>query len=367
MDTPAGDLYQVLGVDRHASAADIKAAYRRLAMRYHPDRNPGDKAAEERFKEVSRAYAILSEPEQRERYDQFGQADTSQPFSGGIDVQGATDFFDAMLGDLFGWDRKRRAGEDLRYTLEIDFEEGALGCEKEIRLRRSESCDDCAGSGAVGGAAGLAPCSRCDGKGNIKSGPGILAARRECRACGGSGEIPRVRCPSCLGSGSAEKDRTFVVRVPAGTVRDSSQRIAGQGAPGRRGGPAGDLHVLLRIRGHAFYRTEGDKLFVEAPVTLPELALGTELEVPVLDGVIRMKVPAGTQSGAVFRVRGRGLPEPGIARGDVHVRVVVETPVEPDARMQVALAALQAGADAQRYPRRAQFQAVRAATGRDKA
>jgi molecular chaperone DnaJ len=346
------DHYETLGVDRKASALEIKSAYRRLALRYHPDRNPGDKAAEERFKDVSLAYAVLSDDEKRAHFDRFGTVDL--PFAQDADVARVTDFFDAIFGDLFGLGRKRAAGQDLRYTLELGFAEAALGCEKSIRFERTEDCRKCAGTGAQGGAAGLVSCARCEGQGYTRQRAGFLSARRECLACGGSGEVPRVRCDGCAGTGLVEREREYLVRIPPGSLDTATQRVAGEGSPGRRGGPAGDLFVVVRVRPHPFYRQEGDLLVCEVPVSMTEAALGAEIDVPLLDAQVRMRVPPGTQSGAMFRIRGKGLVRPA-GRGDAHVRVLVEVPaaLPPGARDLVEQ--LGAALDDAAYPRRQAF------------
>jgi molecular chaperone DnaJ len=244
-------------------------------------------------------------------------------------VASATDFFDAMFGELLGLGRRRAStGRDLRYTLEIDFEEAALGCRKMIAFERSEDCAACRGTGAEGGAAGLGKCGRCGGRGSQQVKPGLLGGRRECPVCGGVGEIPRVRCRACEGAGLVDRWREFDVVIPPRSTSGSVQRVPGQGSPGRRGGPAGDLNVIVRVRPHPYYAREGETLVVELPLSITEAALGAEVDVPVLDGTVRMKIPSGTQSGSVFRVRGKGLPRAGAGRGDCHVRVVVETPVE---------------------------------------
>lgn len=355
------DHYETLGVDRKASPSEIKAAYRRLALRYHPDRNAGDIGAEERFKEVSVAYAVLSDDDKRGHYDRFGGAGIDVPFGVDADLAKVTDFFDAIFGDLFGLGRKRAAGQDLRYTLELDFEEAALGCEQTIRFDRAEDCRPCLGTGAEGGVSGLAPCGRCEGQGHLRQRTGFLSTRRECLACGGSGEVPRVRCAACAGTGLIEREREYQVRVPPGSQEGTTQRVAGEGAPGRRGGPAGDLHVIVRVRPHPFYRQEGDLLVCDVPVTIGEAVLGAEIEVPVLDGSVRMKVPPGTQTGAVFRIRGKGLPRvtAGI-RGDAHVRVTVETPVTLSNEARALVERMDDSAGKAAYPRRQAFrQALR--------
>jgi molecular chaperone DnaJ len=353
---PTRDHYEVLGVNRQAEAAEVKAAYRKLALQFHPDRNPGDRAAEETFKEVSRAYAVLSDEGKRANYDRFGSVAADMPFGAEADLSTVTNFFDAVFGDLFGTGRKRAAGQDLRYTLELSFEEAALGCEKEIHFTRTGDCISCRGTGAEGGAAGLVPCSRCEGQGFTRQKTGFLSTRRECRACGGAGEVAQVRCKACAGAGLSEGERAFTVRVPPGSQAGTTQRVAGEGSPGRRGGPAGDLHVIVRVKPHPFYRQEGDLLVCEAPLSVDEAALGTELEVPLLDSRVRMKIPAGTQPGSVFRVRGKGLPRAlGVGRGDAHVHISVEIPAAVSDEARALLAKLGATLDEDAYPRRKTF------------
>ncbi len=352
---PIRDHYDVLGLDRQAGAAEIKAAYRRLALQHHPDRNPGDRAAEEKFKEMSQAYAVLSDEDKRAHYDRFGAAAADLPFGAEADLRVVTDFFDAIFGDLFGTGRKRTAGQDLRYTLELDFVAAALGCEKEIRFTRTGDCASCRGTGAEGGTAGLEPCARCDGQGFQRGKAGSLSARKECRACGGAGEVARVRCAACVGTGLLDAERVFTVRVPPGSQAGNTQRVAGEGSPGRRGGPAGDLHVIVRVKPDAFLRQEGDILVCEVPLAVEEAVLGAEIDLPLLDQRVRMKIPPGTQSGAVFRVRGKGLPRPGGGCGDAHVRIAIEVPqsVPDEARHLLGKLATALGPEA--YPRRAAF------------
>jgi molecular chaperone DnaJ len=356
MPAAVRDHYATLGVERKASMGEIKAAYRRLALRYHPDRNPGDRSAEERFKDVSLAYAVLSDDDKRAHYDRFGTFDL--PFGSDSDVAKVTDFFDAVFGDLFGLGRKRAAGQDLRYTLELEFPEAALGCEKTIKFDRTEDCRRCSGTGAEGGAAGLSPCQRCDGQGFTRQRTGFLSTKRECLACGGSGEVPRVRCPGCSGTGLVERQREYTVRIPPASLGSSTQRVPGEGSPGRRGGPTGDLFVVVRVKAHPFYRQEGDLLVCEVPVTATEAALGAEIDVPLLDARVQMRVPPGTQSGAVFRIRGKGLPLPSGARGDAHVRAVVEVPTALTDEARALFEKLAGAVDEAAYPRRQSFRAA---------
>jgi molecular chaperone DnaJ len=327
-----------------------------MALRYHPDRNAGDSAAEERFKDLSMAYAVLSDPDQRAHYDRFGFLGEGSPFAA-ANVANATDFFDAMFGDLLGLGRKKSAaGRDLRYTLEIDFEDAMLGCRKTIAFERAEDCPDCRGSGAKGGAAGLMKCTQCGGQGFLRQKTGLLGGKRECAGCGGFGELPRIACATCSGAGLVDRRREFDVKIPPATASGSAQRLAGQGSPGRRGGVAGDLHVVVRVKGHPFYAREGDVLHVELPVSVSEAALGAEVDVPVLDGTVRMKVPRGTQSGSVFRIRGKGIPHANGTRGDCHVRVTVEIPTEVGAETRALFEALEQAPDhGPALPRRTSF------------
>ncbi len=358
MKAPTRDHYEVLGVDRQASAAEIKAAYRRLALQYHPDRNPGDRAAEEKFKEVSVAYAVLGDESKRTHYDRFGQVASDLPFGAEADLSTVVSFFDAIFGDLFGSERKRAAGHDLRYTLELDFAEAALGCEKEISFARSADCVRCRGTGAEGGASGLTSCARCDGQGVLRQKTGLFTAKRECPACDGAGQVAKVACSACGGAGLADSERKFTVRIPPGSQQGANQRVPGEGSPGRRGGPAGDLHVIVRVKQDPIYRQEGDLLICEVPLSLPELALGAEVDIPLLDTCVRMRIPAGTQPGTVFRVRGKGLPRPGGGgRGDAHVRVRAEVPSDIPDEARGLFAKLDQALDEDAYPQRKVFRA----------
>jgi molecular chaperone DnaJ len=270
----------------------------------------------------------LSDPDKRSHYDRFGFLGDANPFAA-ANVASATDFFDAIFGDLLGLGRRKgSAGRDLRYTLEIDFEEAALGCSKMIAFDRSEDCAGCRGTGAQGGVAGLTKCGRCGGDGSLRQKAGLLGGRRECPVCGGTGEIPRIPCRICEGAGLCDRRREFDVTIPPRSTSGSMQRVPGEGSPGRRGGPAGDLHVVVRVRPHSYYAREGDVLVVDLPLSMAEAALGAEVDVPVLDGTVKMKIPAGTQSGSVFRMRGKGIPRLAGGRGDCHVRVIVETPLD---------------------------------------
>jgi molecular chaperone DnaJ len=311
---------------------------------------------------------VLSDQDQRQRYDRYGFIDSAGPFAGAADITSATEFFDAIFGDLFGLGKRRSTtGRDLRYTLELDFEEAALGCEKTIAFERAEDCAACRGTGAAGGAAGLMVCARCGGEGVIRKKTGFLTSRRECLGCGGTGEIPRVRCATCEGAGLVDKQREYRVRIPPGSTGGTTQRIPKEGSPGRRGGAAGDLHVIVRVRPHPIFGREGDVLTCDVPISTVEAALGADITVPLLDGEVRMKIPAGTQSGSVFRLRGKGFPPSvGFPRGDAHVRISVETPVNLSDDARALLEKLNGVLDDATLPRRREFrEAARRPAGGD--
>lgn len=307
---------------------------------------------------------MLSDEEQRQRYDSYGFVDGATPF-GGADIAKAAEFFDAIFGDLFGLARRRATtGRDLRYTLEVDFAEAALGCEKVISFERAEDCAACRGTGAEGATSGLMSCTRCNGEGFIRKRTGFLTGRRECLGCGGTGEVPRVRCRTCEGAGLIDKQREYRVRIPAGSTGGTTQRVAREGSPGRRGGAAGDLHVIVRVRPHPLFGRDGDVLTCDVAISAIEAALGIELDVPLLDGEVRMKIPPGTQSGSVFRLRGRGFPPaPGLPRGDAHVRIAVETPVNLPGEARALLETLGGLLGDEALPRRRTYrEAARAAS-----
>jgi molecular chaperone DnaJ len=317
------DYYEVLGIGRDADAATIKRAYRELALKYHPDQNPNNPAAETKFKEVSEAYTVLSDPDKRSRYDRRG-------FDGveglGVDIGAFTDLFENLFGDLFGRKKPKQAGRDLRYTLEVDFVEAALGTDKTIEFPARGDCADCAGSGAKGGPANLRTCSNCQGKGEIKVQQGFFGLSKKCPSCNGDGKLVSEPCPTCKGTGLQEKMRQFKVAIPPGTEDGAIRRVPGQGEPGRRGGQPGDLNVTVRVRPHPFFRREGDLVVCEVPITFSQAALGATIGVPTLDGKVDMKIPAGTQSGTMFRLKQKGIQK-GQNRGDMHVRIRLETPV----------------------------------------
>jgi molecular chaperone DnaJ len=327
------DYYEVLGVSRDASEQDVKSAYRRLALKYHPDRNPGDATAEERFKEAAEAYSVLGDPEKRQRYDAYGHAGLGSQ-AAGFDPTIFNDFSD-ILGDFFGFGdlfgrRPRsgpRRGADLRYNLEIGFEEAAFGTETHIQIPRAENCGACKGSGSAPGTE-PASCPTCRGSGQVTFQQGFFSVARTCGHCRGSGRIISQACPTCRGQGRVALERKLQIKIPPGVDTGSQLRIAGEGEPGTRGGPPGDLYVVLRVQEHAFFKRDGPHLYCEIPVNVAQGTLGASLEVPTLGGgKTKLALPAGTQPGAVLRVRGQGFPQlGGRGRGDLHVLVRVVVP-----------------------------------------
>jgi molecular chaperone DnaJ len=348
------DFYELLGVSKEASAEEIKKAYRKLALKYHPDRNPGDKAAEEKFKEIGHAYEILSDPQQRAAYDQYGHAAfdpraRAQRGGRGGGFGGFHDPFDifrevfgggagaggSLFDELFGGGGARRdpsgahRGADLRYDLEISFQEAALGCEKEIKLTKAGPCDTCQGSGAEKGS-GRKRCATCGGRGQVEQVlGGFMRVRQTCPRCDGAGQVIEKPCRRCNGTGRTDQLGTVTVRIPAGVDTGTRLRSTGNGESGARGGSPGDLYVVLHVRPHEIFQRDGDDLLCEVPISFVQAALGANIEVPTLDGAAQIKVPAGTQSGSVFRLRGRGVVNvQGYGQGDLHVRVVVEVPTK---------------------------------------
>jgi molecular chaperone DnaJ len=350
------DYYEVLGVPRDVGEAELKRAYRELAMRYHPDKNPGSREAEERFKEVSEAYTVLSDAESRARYDRLGHAGIPESFESA--VGSFTELFDSLFGDLFGRKRARKeTGRDLRYTLELEFVEAALGCARAITIAARGDCGACKGTGGRGGEAGLSPCTACAGKGEVKVQQGFFSVGKSCPSCGGTGKVVVDKCPECAGAGTVEREREFQVTIPAGTADGNVRRVPGQGEPGRRGGAAGDLNVIVRVKPHPLLKREGQVVACEVPVSFAQATLGATVDVPTLEGKVEMRVPAGTQSGTVFRLRGRGFPQPSGARGDAHVRVVLETPVELAPEDRALLERLDGALGEAKRPQQRDFQA----------
>jgi molecular chaperone DnaJ len=332
------DYYEVLDVGRDATDLEIKKAFRRLALEFHPDKNPGDKAAEERFKEVNEAYAVLSDPDKRAHYDRFGHGAPGVAAAGGVAWEGGfpsvADLVGGLWSELRGRNRRRAAGRDLRYTLEITFEQAAFGGEQTIRFPTRKDCGACKGTGAKAG--GLRGCEACGGKGELRQAAGLFAAARVCTACGGTGKVVVDACDTCEGSGLMRVEREFGVKLPPGTEDGAVRMVPREGEPGRRGGPPGDLHVIVRVREHPLFKRQGHDVVCEVPISFSQAALGAMVDVPTLDGKVKMRVPPGTQSGRLFRLRGKGIPRGGSgdARGDQHVRIVLETPTELTARQR---------------------------------
>jgi molecular chaperone DnaJ len=333
------DYYEVLGLERNASDQQIKSAYRKLALKYHPDRNPGDHKAEEAFKEAAEAYAVLADPQKRGMYDRFGHAGVTGAGAGGagFDPTIFADFSDIFsgLGDVFGFGdifggRRRRSGPqrgaDLRYDLEITFEESAEGTETTIQIPRDETCETCSGSGA---APGTQPetCSQCRGAGQLRYQQGFLTVARPCPNCRGTGRTIAKVCHGCRGAGRIAKERKLTVKIPAGIATGQRLRLYGEGEHGALGGPAGDLYVVVHVQEHSFFHREGDDLYCEMPIAFPTMALGGTVKVPTLNGHEDLAIPGGTQPGARFKIRGKGMPNVGgRGHGDLHVIARVTVP-----------------------------------------
>ncbi len=339
------DYYEVLGVQKNATDAEIKKAYRKLAKENHPDLNPGDKAAEARFKEANEAYEVLSDSDKRSRYDQFGFAGVDPNygagaggygggFDGSFDFGDLGDIFGSFFGGGFGGSQRTRTGpqrgESLRLGLTISFEEAAFGCEKEVQVDRVESCDACRGTGA---AAGTSPetCPGCGGSGQVQqrrqTPMGVFATTGPCPKCGGKGRIIKSPCPKCGGSGQLRQRKTIKVSVPAGIDNGQIISLRGQGNAGRNGGPAGDLQIVVTVRPHQLFRRDGPDVYCDAPITFTQAVLGGEMEIPTIDGKVKYDIPEGTQTGTTFRLRGKGIPNVNSrSRGDQYVTVYIETP-----------------------------------------
>lgn len=333
------DYYEVLGVARDASADQIKSAYRKAALKWHPDRNPEKKPeAEENFRQASEAYSVLSDPQKRSVYDRFGHAGLgSRGFeTGGFNPTIFEEFHD-ILGDLFGFDQvfggggrrgrgsRGQRGADLRYDMSLSFEDAAAGVSTKIRISRHENCEACQGTGAKPGS-GMAACRTCGGRGQMSYQQGFFSITRTCPACQGAGQVIREACTACRGQGRLERERVLEVGVPAGVDSGTRLRMAGQGQPGANGGPAGDLYIFLEVKEHAFFERRGADLYCTIPVSFPQAALGAKIKVPTLQGEDELDIPEGTQSGQIFRVKGKGLPNPHGGRGDLYASIRVVTP-----------------------------------------
>jgi molecular chaperone DnaJ len=329
------DYYEILGVSRTAAEQEIKSAYRKLALEHHPDRNPGDKASEDKFKEAAEAYAVLVDTDKRHMYDRFGHAGLGGAATGGFDPNAFTGFEDILggLGDIFGFGdaggRRRggpQRGTDLRYDLEISFEEAAKGTEASLQIPRQATCETCGGSGAAAGSAPVT-CPQCQGRGQLRYQQGFFTVARTCGQCRGGGSIVTKPCATCRGAGRVQQEKKLSVRIPAGIATGQRLRLTAEGEAGPSGGPAGDLYVVVHVQDHPFFQRDGNDLYCEVPLNFPTLALGGKIRVPTLDGDEPFSVPAGAQSGTTFRLRGRGMPDvSGHGHGDLLVTVKVQTP-----------------------------------------
>ena len=336
----AHDYYELLGVQRKASADEIKKAYRKLAVKYHPDKNPGDKAAEDKFKEISQAYEVLSDSNKRAQYDQFGHDAFTRAgrggFGGGGGFHDPFDIFSQVFGnssifeDLFGGGSSRRSnvrdGADLRYDLEIAFEDAVLGAEKSIKIPKLEPCSACKGSGCEPGT-NKSRCSRCGGAGQLSMTQGFFSVRQTCPSCGGTGQTIQTPCRKCNGEGRVRAEKTLQLRIPPGVDTGSRLRLAGEGEAGSNGGRTGDLYIVIHVQQHEIFQRDEDDIICEVPIDFPTAAMGGVIDVPTVTGNTKLKIPEGTQNGTVLRIKGKGMPSlRGGLRGDQHVKIFVEVP-----------------------------------------
>jgi molecular chaperone DnaJ len=332
------DYYEVLQVERTASDGELKVAYRKLAMQFHPDRNPNNPEAEERFKQCSEAYQVLSDADKRAAYDRYGHAGVSGAgpggFNGGNPFQGQGDLgdiFGDLFGEMFNMGGNRRAsraqrGRDLKFDMRLEFEEAVFGVEREISIRRAEVCEDCSGTGSEGSKQ-PETCQQCGGRGQVRSQQGFFSVARTCPVCSGTGSVVRNPCKTCRGDARIQREHKILVKVPAGVEQDTRIRYSGEGDAGRFGGPGGDLYVVLEVKAHKFFERDGDDLHCVIPVSFPQASLGTELEIATLEGKETLKVPEGTQSGKEFKLKGKGVPHLNShGKGDLIVEVRVQTP-----------------------------------------
>jgi len=336
--------YELLGVSQEVTPEELKKAYRQLAMKYHPDRNAGDRASEERFKEISHAYSVLSDPDKRAHYDRYGTADgfgaNQGPFGGGA---GFGDIFEDIFGDFlggsFGGHRKQRPakGNDLRYDLDITLEEAVFGTEKVITFPKLQKCGECGGTGSEPGKQPEV-CSACKGSGHIRYQQGFFSVSKSCGKCSGTGRLITNPCRKCRGHGAIQEQKTVNLKIPAGVDAGSRLKIVGEGEPGLNSGPNGDLYVILDVQEHEIFKREGTDLFCDLPISFTNAALGAEIEVPTLDGSAKLKIPAGTQSGKIFTLKGKGAPRVGSQqRGSQLIRVSVEVPKKLSQRQKELL------------------------------
>ena len=368
------DYYEVLGIQKGASEDEIKKAYKKLARKYHPDMNPGDKEAEEKFKEVNEANEVLSDPEKKARYDQFGFAGVDPNygagaggaggFGGGFDFGDLGDIFGSFFGGGFGGGRRAnpnapQRGESIRASVSVSFTDAAFGCEKSVTLERSEMCGTCKGNGC---APGTTPevCPDCHGTGTVQvrrqTPMGVFASNGPCRKCGGTGRLIHQPCPDCRGGGTVRKRKTIQVTIPAGIDHGQTISLRGQGNAGKNGGPAGDLLITVMVQPHDLFRRDGVDVFCEAPITFTQAVLGAELEIPTIDGKVKYSIPEGTQTGTVFRLKGKGIPVlNGRGRGDQYVTVTIETPRNLNKEQKEALRKFSETVGENNYEKRKSF------------
>jgi molecular chaperone DnaJ len=360
------DYYEVLGVSRTVTEVEMKSAYRKLALKYHPDRNPGDKTAEEKFKECAEAYAVLADADKRAAYDRFGHAAVGNAGSAGVDPTIFADFGDILggLGDIFGFGdilgggRRRggpQRGGDLRYDLEVSFEESARGTETNIQIPRQEACETCSGSGAAPGSSPVV-CNQCRGQGQVRFQQGFFTVARTCPQCRGTGRTIAKPCQTCKGAGQLPKQRKITVKIPAGIATGQQLRLQGEGEGGTGGAPPGNLYVVIHVQEHEFFRRDGLNLFCEIPVNFTTVVLGGEIQVPTLEGTEAVKVPEGTVTGTTLRLRGKGMPDVnGRGKGDLFATVQVRTPKKLSKDQRHALEQLARTLPAEKFePRRRQ-------------
>jgi molecular chaperone DnaJ len=361
------DYYEVLGVAKDADENAIKRAYRKLAMKYHPDRNPDDKAAAENFREVTEAYEVLTDDNKRARYNQYGHAGVDEQMQdfwgrgGAQDSHAFRDFgdmFGDVFGDMFGFGGAGRStrGADLRYNLNLTLEEAANGREVELKIPRHESCGTCNGSGARPGSNPV-PCSTCGGHGQVQMQQGFFAVRRTCPTCHGAGTRIESPCISCGGSGRIKVTKKLKVKVPAGVYDGAQVRVAGEGETGQRGSAAGDLYIVITLKEHSIFERDGADLYCTMPVTFPQAALGAQVDAPTLNGKVTIKIPAGTEAGRVFRLRGHGVPDVRVngQKGDLYVRVQIAVPKKMSGRQKELLRQFADETGDELYPERSSF------------
>ncbi len=345
------DYYSILGVEKGASDEELKKSYRKLAMKYHPDRNQGDKEAEEKFKDINEAYQVLSDPQKKAQYDQFGTTDFSGGFggAGGFDFSGMggfEDIFDSFFGGGFS-SRKRRngpeRGADLEYTLNLTFEEAVFGIEKEISISKNEKCETCDGSGAKPGTSSKT-CDKCGGSGQVRSQRntplGSFVTTNTCDKCRGTGNVIENPCSTCHGKGTTRKNKKIKINIPAGVDTGNVLPLRGQGEPGKNGGPNGDLYINIRVTPHKFFTRKGFDIYIEEHISFAKATLGTEIKVATIDGDVKYTVPSGTQPGTVFRLKGKGVPRVNShGRGDQYVKLIVDVPKSLNEKQKEALLA----------------------------